>query len=178
MLQQKRMHDVEWEWLNVISMTQLSGAPILKNSAQFNNDITLAHARARARAHTHTMSVPVTGLNDYKCKLIRGCSITVSHGVKRLQMQVDQGLFNYRFKWTNLGEGGQFLSGWSGFSSRYTIRGGPMDKYFLSWSGVHNYHLQWISCPSLSEMGLNSCHRAHQIQRQMCHQKKNPQILV
>jgi len=78
MLQQKRMHDVEWEWLNVISMTQLSGAPILKNSAQFNNDITLAHARARA--HTHTMLVPVTGLNDYKCKLIRGCSITVSSG--------------------------------------------------------------------------------------------------
>ena len=152
------MHDVEWEWLNVISMTQLSGAPILKNSAQFNNDITLAHARARARTHTH--------------------NVGPCHGVKRLQMQVDQGLFNYRFKWTNLGEGGQFLSGWSGFSSRYTIRGGPMDKYFLSWSGVHNYHLQWISCPSLSEMGLNSCHRAHQIQRQMCHQKKNPQILV
>ena len=101
------------------------------------------HASAHTHTHTHTMLVPVMGLKNFKCKLIRGCSITVSSGL--------------------MGGGGQFLSRWSGCSSRSTIRGGPMNK-FLSWSGAHNYHLQWISCPSLSEMGLNSCHRSHKLQ--------------
>jgi len=60
-------------------MTQLSGAPIWKDIVQFNNDVTLAHARTRAhtQTHTRTMLVPVTGLNNYKCKLARGYLITV-----------------------------------------------------------------------------------------------------
>ena len=59
-------------------MTQLSGAPIWKDSVQFNNDTTLGHAHART--HTHTMLVPVTGFISYKSKLTRGYSITVSVG--------------------------------------------------------------------------------------------------
>ena len=119
-------------------MTQLSGATIWKDNGQFNNDITLVHTHIHT--HTHT-----------KCLFLsRGSTITNAS---------DQGLFNCRFKWTNgLGGGGGIPISWTGYSSMSTIWGGPMDK-FLSWSWVHNYHLQWISRPSFSEMGLNSCHR-------------------
>lgn len=103
MLQQKRMRDVEWEWLNVISMTQLSGASIWKDSMQFNNDITLAHARTRALTHTH---------NADSC-----------HGVKHLQMQIGQGLLTYRFKWTIGG----------GWGNSYRLDGLLKYVYNLRW---------------------------------------------